>query len=65
MSASTKENKVVNHKADRQAAKRIARAGDRYARQRDQRRTGPNVRIREGNCDKGYTYTRLRDGKTV
>ena len=59
----------VNHKADRQAAKRMARQGERTARQRNQRREGPNVRIRvckvSGSPFMGYSYTRLRDGKVI
>lgn len=41
----------VNHKAARQLAKRQAREGNRYARQRDQRRQGPNIRMQtESSC---------------
>lgn len=58
-----------NHKAERQLEKRLARVGLRAERQRNQRRQGPNVRIREckqsGSPFMGYSYTRLRDGKTV
>lgn len=59
----------INHKAARQMEKREAREGNRYDRQKNQRREGPNVRIRvcvnSGSPFMGYSYTRLRDGKTV
>ena len=61
--------KIENHKADRQRIKRDARKGSRYARQKAERREGPNVRVRvcvsPSNPSAGYSYTRLRDGKTV
>lgn len=60
---------VINYKAQRQQEKRDARQGNRYARQRDQRREAPNVRLRQ--CVSGaapylgYNYVRLRDGKII
>lgn len=60
---------VVNHKAARQQHNREMRKGDRYARQANQRREGPNVRVRvckvSGSPFMGYSYTRLRDGKVI
>lgn len=62
-------HKIENHKAERQRVKRMARKGNRYARQKAQRRLGPNVRLRlcvsSGNPYMGYTYIRQRDGSTV
>lgn len=62
-------NKIENFKAERQRVKREARKGARYTRQKNERREGPNVRIRvcvqPSNPSAGYSYTRLRDGKTV
>lgn len=60
---------VKNHKADRQLAKREAKQGARYARQKVQKNEGPNVRIRvckaSGHPYLGYHYIRVRDGKEV
>lgn len=56
---------IINHKANRQMLKREMREGNRFARQRDQRREGPNVRVRQGSTTSGFTYVRLRDGSIV
>lgn len=62
-------NQVTNHKADRQQAKREAKAGNRFDRQRNQHREPSNVRIRQCVNSSapfmGYSYIRIRDGKTV
>ena len=56
----------TNHKADRQAAKRAAGQGKRYARQQGERYMGANVRVYESlGSGKGYVQVRLRDGKRV
>lgn len=56
---------ITNHKASRQLMKRENREGNRYTRQLNQRREGPNVRIRQGSTTSGFTYVRLRDGSIV
>lgn len=59
----------TNHKANRQAVKRAAKQGKRYARQQAQRNDGPNTRIRvckvSGSPFQGYHYVSLRTGKAV
>lgn len=52
----------VNHKADRQLAKRNAKEGARYARQQKQGYGYTNVRTRDGRT---HVWTRLRDGKEI
>jgi hypothetical protein len=56
----------MNHKAERQQAKREVRQGNRQARQRSERNQGPNTRVYESlGSGKGYVQVRLRDGKRV
>lgn len=53
-------------KAERQAIRRAHGLGNRAERQRNQRRTGPNVRVHDGiGKISGYTVTRLRDGVII
>lgn len=62
-------NTLVNHKADRQHAKRIKGQGNRAQRQATSRRMGPNVRVhnyvQDSNPSAGYSVVRLRDGVVV
>lgn len=58
--------KEINHKATRQAIKRGNQEGKRYARQKNERRAGPNVRVYSPlGAGRGYVQIRLRDGKQV
>lgn len=60
---------TLTSKAARQAYKRSINQGARVARQRSERREGPNVRVRvckvSGSPFMGYSYMRLRDGKMI
>jgi len=51
----------VNHKAQRQLAKRQGGQGNRYERQRKQRREGPNIRVQ----GQGSITVQLAKGGTV
>lgn len=58
----------VNHKAARQAAKRMAQQGNRYLRQKSERREGPNIRVQgSGNVTiqlaKGGSVTLSEGGR--
>lgn len=56
-------------KTERQAIRRAHGQGNRAARQKASRRTGPNVRVhnyvQDSNPSAGYSVVRLRDGVIV
>ncbi len=55
---------MTKSKAERQAFNRDLKKGNRYLRQQNERRQGPNVRVYESlGAGKGYVQVRIRDGQ--